>query len=98
MTYIRYTSLGAVKQRVLSDFVDRTPVPPVEDYAIWLATQSLGFQQSWSAHQLRRVVVMLRRVVVMLRRYESQTDIGRAIGKSQRTVSSTVARLPDHLK
>ena len=84
MTYIRYTSLGAVKQRVLSDFVDRTPVPPVEDYAIWLATQSPGFRQAWSAHQLRR--------------YESQTDIGRAIGKSQTSVASTVARLPDHLK
>ena len=91
MTYVRYTCLGAVQQRVLGDPIDRTPVPPVVEYDARLGLQSKMMRKYWSGTQLRRIVVMLRRG-------ETFVDIGRALGKQARSLPDIYNRPPEDLQ
>lgn len=91
MTYVRHTCLGAVKQRLVADPIDRTPVPPVAEYDAWLALQSKMMRKYWGGAQLRRIVVMLRRS-------ETFADIGRALGKTARSLPDIYNLLPENLQ
>lgn len=83
--------LGATKNRVLSDPIDRTPVPLLARYKAWIAEQDAMLRLHWSGDQVRRIVVMRRR-------HDSYSAIGRAIGKTPGAVSAMLGRLPPDLQ